>query len=87
MSSASKTAIDAVEKNGGSIVCTYYDQLGLRALLKPEKFQIIPRRPKPPPKFMEHYTKFEKRGYLSPEIQSQLIPHSPPVVRPDEVQT
>ena len=69
VSRASKSAIKAVEDAGGRITCVYYNKLGLRALLKPEKFDIIPRRARPKPKIIGYYKSFENRGYLSPEMQ------------------
>jgi len=48
----------------------YHNRLGLRALLKPEKFDIIPKAARPTPKKMDYYTRHEKRGYLSAEIQA-----------------
>ncbi|RHY21838.1 hypothetical protein DYB32_009697 [Aphanomyces invadans] len=66
-------AIEAVEKAGGSIKSVYYNRLGLRALLKPHKFEgkPMPQLARPPPKKLGYYTDFEKRGYLSAEIQTQ----------------
>jgi large subunit ribosomal protein L15 len=49
----------------------YYNRLGLRALLKPHKFDTLPQFARPNPKKMTYYTDFEKRGYLSPEIQAK----------------
>jgi hypothetical protein len=40
-------APQAVEKAGGEIRCTWYNQLNLRALLKPEKFMVLPRQAMP----------------------------------------
>lgn len=39
VSQASKKAIEAVEKQGGCIVTAYYNRLGLKVLLKPERFE------------------------------------------------
>ena len=39
MSRASQEAIETVERLGGKVVCAYYNKLGLRVLLKPEKFE------------------------------------------------
>lgn len=71
MSQASKTAIEAVEKQGGKITCAHYNKLGLRVLLKPEKFEgkPIPRRARPPNKLMEYYTNIANRGYLSDPVE------------------
>ena len=67
VSKASKTAIKAIERQGGKITCAYYNKLGLRLLLKPEKFEgkRIPRRARPNTKLMEYYTSVENRGYLA----------------------
>jgi large subunit ribosomal protein L15 len=39
VSDASAPAIAAVEKHGGAVRLVYYNRLGLRALLAPEKFR------------------------------------------------
>ena len=39
VSQASAKAIEAVEKQGGRIVTAYYNRLGLKVLLKPERFE------------------------------------------------
>ena len=39
VSRASKTAIKAIERQGGKLTCGYYNKLGLRLLLKPEKLK------------------------------------------------
>ncbi|KAG9404263.1 YmL15 [Aphanomyces cochlioides] len=70
VSQASQGAIEAVEGAGGSIKSVYHNRLGLRALLKPHKFDVLPQQARPPPKKMGYYTDFEKRGYLSAEIQA-----------------
>lgn len=69
VSRVSKGAIQAVENLGGEVRSVHYNKLALRALLKPEKFEIIPRRARPPPSLMPYYTGYENRGYLSPEMQ------------------
>ena len=73
ISRASTGAIEAIEKVGGEITTVHYNKLALRALLKPEKFERIPRRARPPPKLMQYYTDPEKRGYLSAEIQLKKL--------------
>jgi large subunit ribosomal protein L15 len=67
VSKASKTAIEAIESQGGKITCAHYNTLGLRVLLKPEKFEgkYVPRRAQPPSKLMPFYTSVEQRGYLA----------------------
>lgn len=59
----SKKAREIVEAAGGTVKIAYHNRLGLRAHLKPEKFEFIPRRAAPPPKLMwkypEHYKDVE----------------------------
>mmetsp|Transcript_7603 Transcript_7603/g.9472 ORF Transcript_7603/g.9472 Transcript_7603/m.9472 type:complete len:242 (-) Transcript_7603:279-1004(-) len=69
VSRASKSAIGAIERAGGTVESVYYNPLGLRALLKPERFDVIPKKPRPPPKLMPLYLDYDRRGYLSPKIQ------------------
>lgn len=73
ISRASAGAIEAIENAGGEITTVHYNRLALRALLKPEKFEVIPKRARPPPKLMQYYTDFDKRGYLSPEVQFKKV--------------
>lgn len=69
MAQASQTAIRAVEANGGSLVSSYYNALGMRALLYPHKFDVLPRRARPKSKHMPYYLDHKNRGYLSTEMQ------------------
>ena len=71
VSRASKTAIAAIERQGGKIACAHYNRLGLRVLLKPEKFegQPIPRRARPPNDLMEYYVDPTNRGYLADPVE------------------
>jgi large subunit ribosomal protein L15 len=71
VSQASQKAIAAVEAQGGTVVCEHFNRLALRALLKPEKFEILPRRARPPPKLMPYYLSDENRGYLSSKVQQR----------------
>lgn len=73
ISRASGGAIEAIEEAGGEITTVHYNRLALRALLKPEKFEIIPKRALPPPKMMQYYTDYDNRGYLSPEMQLKKV--------------
>lgn len=69
VTSASESAIKAVEAAGGTVTCTHFNTLALRALVQPLKFDILPRRARPPPRLMGYYLDKSKCGYLSPEIQ------------------
>lgn len=73
ISRASEGAIKAIEAVGGEITTVHYNRLALRALLKPEKFDIIPKRARPPPKLMQYYTDDDKRGYLSPRVELKKV--------------
>mmetsp|Transcript_2095 Transcript_2095/g.2957 ORF Transcript_2095/g.2957 Transcript_2095/m.2957 type:complete len:283 (-) Transcript_2095:437-1285(-) len=73
ISRASADAIDAIESAGGEITTVHYNNLALRALLKPDKFEIIPKRARPPPKLMPYYTNDHNRGYLSPQVQMKKV--------------
>ena len=52
VSARAKTAIEAA---GGVVREVYFNDLGLRALLKPEKFENIPARAHPPPRLASKY--------------------------------
>ena len=69
VSSASESAIAAVEAAGGTVTCVHFNKLALRALINPVKFELLPRRARPPPKSMDFYSDVTKAGYMSPEIQ------------------
>ena len=63
VSRASKAAIEAVERQGGKVVTSYYTELGLDVLLKPWKFaeRETPRRALPKKKVMAYYLDPENR--------------------------
>ena len=66
---ASAEAIAAIEGVGGTVTCVHLNELAVRALLKPFKFELLPRRARPPPKLVDYYLDKTKNGFLSPEIQ------------------
>lgn len=71
ISRASEEAIRAVEEAGGEVTTVHYNRLALRALLKPEKFDLLPKFARPPPKWQPYYTNWDRnRGYLS--VQAQM---------------
>lgn len=73
VSQASKSAIEAVEKAGGTVTCVHFNKLALRALLKPHKFEILPWRARPIPTVMQYYLDKSNAGYLAPEIQTRNL--------------
>lgn len=58
-----------IEAAGGTVTCVHFNDLALRALIKPYKFDLLPLRARPTPKLMQYYLNKDKSGYLSPEIQ------------------
>ncbi len=66
---ASESAIAAVEAAGGTVTTVHFNRLALRALTKPLKFELFPRRARPQPTAMPYYLDKNKAGYLSPEVQ------------------
>lgn len=73
VTAASAKAIAAVEACGGTVTCSHFNKLALRALVKPLKFELLPRRARPPPKKMQYYLDVSKCGYMSPEIQQRNL--------------
>lgn len=73
VTAASEDAIRAVEAAGGTVTCVHFNTLALRALIKPLKFDILPRRARPPPRLMGYYLDRTKSGYLSPEVQQRNL--------------
>ena len=69
VSQASKPAIEAIERNGGRVVCRYYNKLGLQAILRPERFFQFPKLADPTRRHVrEWYSNPEHRGYLAPGV-------------------
>ncbi|KAI7836451.1 hypothetical protein COHA_009668 [Chlorella ohadii] len=70
VSGVSDSARAAIEKAGGSVTTVYYNQLGLRALLKPDWFaakgRLLPRPARPPPKLEG---RFDQVGELPPRTE------------------
>ncbi|PRW50950.1 50S ribosomal L15 isoform A [Chlorella sorokiniana] len=70
VSGVSDSARAAIEKAGGSVTTVYYNQLGLRALVKPDWFAAkgrqLPRPARPPPKLEG---RFDQVGELPPRTE------------------
>eukprot|EP00002_Diphylleia_rotans_P024622 TRINITY_DN4870_c0_g1_i1.p1 TRINITY_DN4870_c0_g1~~TRINITY_DN4870_c0_g1_i1.p1 ORF type:complete len:274 (-),score=52.65 TRINITY_DN4870_c0_g1_i1:95-916(-) len=71
VSKATRRAIEAVEKVGGSIKCMYYNRLGLRSILYPERFDILPRFARPAPKDYLWYTNPDNRGFVGHTVLAE----------------
>lgn len=68
---ADEEAIAAVERNGGRVVCAYFDPVSLLALANPPKAlrsgEPIPRRGFPPPDIIQRYIGELIPGFTCPE--------------------
>ncbi|KAJ1883261.1 YmL10 [Coemansia sp. RSA 1722] len=74
---ASQKAVEIVESLGGKVVCVYHNKLALRALLKPEKFVVLPKSAMPATaKLKKRYMDYERRGFLAPGIKDSYQPVS-----------
>ncbi|PPQ63194.1 hypothetical protein CVT24_005739 [Panaeolus cyanescens] len=69
-SRASKSAIEAIEKNGGKIVCKYYNSLALRDCVagRLDRISAAPTRRED----ILWYGKYQNRGFLSPLTLKKL---------------
>lgn len=81
VSRASAPAIEAVERAGGKLMCTYYDPVTLRYHFWRDKYvakgKSEPIRPLPSrPKMVRYYSDPKHNGYLSEKGDAHLI-HSP----------
>eukprot|EP00968_Pinguiococcus_pyrenoidosus_P016331 scaffold1557_cov246-Pinguiococcus_pyrenoidosus.AAC.25 len=69
VSKVTQGAAEAIEAAGGTVTAVHFNKLALRALIKPHKFEVLPRRAFPSLKVVARFLDFSRRGYLSPEIQ------------------
>lgn len=65
VSAISAKAREAVERAGGSVRLVYFNRLGLRVHLHPEKFDVLPKMARPPPRLQD-------RGLDVYSIEEQL---------------
>ncbi|KAF8480272.1 ribosomal protein L15 [Russula ochroleuca] len=69
-SRASRSAVEAVEKLGGTVYCRYYNRLSLYDCVKgrTDRIDAAPTRRQD----IEWYTSWKKRGYLAPESIAKM---------------
>ncbi|KAF8558420.1 ribosomal protein L15 [Imleria badia] len=69
-SRASKSAIQAIEANGGTVFCQYYNSLALRDCIKDrtDRVSAAPTRRND----IIWYTQWRNRGYLSPQAVERM---------------
>jgi large subunit ribosomal protein L15 len=62
ISGADQSAIDAIKRVGGSVTIVYMDRVGLRAHLRPYRFEILPKTARPTAKMVHYLEKMRARG-------------------------
>ncbi len=71
---ASHEAIKTIEALGGSLKAKYYNKLGLRALLYPQKFARLPREALPTSRRdLKFYTNPRNRGSLARDVNAREV--------------
>eukprot|EP00916_Digyalum_oweni_P008883 GHVL01014859.1.p1 GENE.GHVL01014859.1~~GHVL01014859.1.p1 ORF type:complete len:295 (+),score=52.41 GHVL01014859.1:70-885(+) len=64
VASADQSAIDAIRNVGGSVTIVYNDRINLRALVKPFKFEVLPRASRPSLAVVNLLEQMRMRGCL-----------------------
>ena len=67
---ADQSSIDAIKRIGGSVTVVYMERVGLRAHLKPYRFDILPKTARPSTQMVHYLEKLRARGarvrYIKP---------------------
>ena len=67
---ADQSSIDAIKRVGGSVTVVYMERVGLRAHLKPYRFDILPKMARPSTNMVHYLEKLRARGarvrYIKP---------------------
>jgi len=71
VSKVSTKALQAIQRNGGTIKLVYYDREGLRSILKPHKFTEMPYLKPPPAKSNRKLRKPQEQPDQHPEFHSR----------------
>ena len=61
---ADQSSIDAIKRIGGSVTIVYMDRVGLRAHVKPYRFDILPKSARPSNDMVHYLEKLRARGAL-----------------------
>ena len=59
---ADQSSIDAIRRVGGSVTIVYLERVGLRAHLKPHRFDILPKSARPSANMVHYLEKLRARG-------------------------
>lgn len=59
---ADQSSIDAIKRVGGSVTVVYLERVGLRAHLKPHRFDILPKTARPSITMVHYLEKLRARG-------------------------
>eukprot|EP00922_Rhytidocystis_sp_ex-Travisia-forbesii_P029800 GHVS01043692.1.p1 GENE.GHVS01043692.1~~GHVS01043692.1.p1 ORF type:complete len:361 (+),score=33.67 GHVS01043692.1:3-1085(+) len=68
-----QSSIDAICRVGGSVTIVYYDRIGLRAHIKPYKFEVLPKTARPNLEMVHYLEKMRARGCVVRYIQPQWL--------------
>lgn len=67
---ADQSSIDAINRVGGSVTVVYLERVGLRAHLKPYRFDVLPKTARPSLRMVHYLEKLKARGakvrYIKP---------------------
>lgn len=67
---ADQSSIDAIKRVGGSVTIVYLERVGLRAHLKPHRFDVLPKTARPSTDMVHYLEKLKARGarvrYIKP---------------------
>ena len=67
---ADQSSIDAISRVGGSVTIVYMERVGLRAHLRPQRFDILPKSARPSVTMVHYLEKLRARGakvrYIKP---------------------
>ena len=61
---ADQSSIDVLKRVGGTVTVVYYDRVGLRAHLRPWRFELLPKNARPNLKMVHYLEKMRMRGAL-----------------------
>jgi len=73
VSEATPQAIEAIERNGGSVTSIFHTMVSMRAHLKPEKYPHPPPLERPTRRQIEFYSDPCNRGFLANPLDIQML--------------
>uniref|UniRef100_A0A0G4FXX9 Large ribosomal subunit protein uL15/eL18 domain-containing protein n=1 Tax=Chromera velia CCMP2878 TaxID=1169474 RepID=A0A0G4FXX9_9ALVE len=70
---ADQSAIDQIRRVGGSVTIVYLDRVGLKAHLRPYKFEVLPRTARPNLEMVHFLEKMRARGCFVRYVKPQWL--------------